>query len=70
MAGTQDDLARDLSIQVIRLTEQAARIGVQSPQHARMAEEVIVKARQLLRKPTWWEPTRRFVPKSDPGNTF
>jgi len=55
---------------VIRLTEQAARVGVQSPQHARMAEEVIVKARQLLRKPTWWEPTRRFVPKSDPGNTF
>jgi len=70
VAGTQDDLARALSIQVIRLTEQAARIAMQSPQHAKLAEEVIVKARQLLRKPTWWEPTRRFVPKSDPGNTF
>lgn len=55
---------------MIRLTEQAARIGVQSPQHAKLAEDVIVKARQLLRKPTWWEPTRRFTPKSDPGNTF
>jgi hypothetical protein len=68
VAGTQDDLARSLSIQVIRLTEQAAQLGVQSPQHARMAEEVIVKAKQVLRKPTWWEPTRRFSPKSDPGN--
>jgi hypothetical protein len=55
---------------VIRLTEQAARIGIQSPQHAGLAQEVIVKARQLLRKPTWWEPTRRFVPKLDPGNTY
>ncbi len=70
VAGTQDDLARDLSIQVIRLTEQAARISVQSPQHALMAEEVILKARQLLRKPTWWEPARRFAPKLDPGNTY
>ena len=68
VAGTQDDLARTLSIRVIRLSEQAARIGVQSPQHAKLAEEVIVKARQLLRKPTWWEPTRRFAPKSDPGS--
>ena len=44
--------------------------AVESPEHAKMAEEVIVKARQVLRKPTWWEPTRRFQPKSDPGNTF
>ena len=70
VAGTQDDLARALSILVIRLTEQAARLGVQSPQHAQIAEEIIVKARQVLRKPTWWEPTRRFTPKSDPGNVF
>jgi hypothetical protein len=70
VAGTQDDLARALSILVIRLTEQAARLGVQSPQHAQLAEEVIIKARQVLRKPTWWEPTRRFTPKSDPGNVF
>ncbi len=69
VAGTQDDLARDLSIRVIRLTEQAARIGAVAPT-CRMAEEIILKARQLLRKPTWWEPARRFVPKSDPGNTF
>ena len=62
VAGTQDDLARDLSIRVIRLTEQAARIAVQSPQHAQMAAEVIVKARQLLRKPTWWEPPGASCP--------
>ncbi len=70
VAGTQDDLARTLSVLVIRLTEQAARLAVESPEHAKMAEEVIVKARQVLRKPTWWEPTRRLQPKSDPGNTF
>jgi hypothetical protein len=62
VAGTQDDLARDLSVLVIRLSEQAARIGVQSPQHVQLAEEVIVKSRQMLRKPTWWEPVRRSAP--------
>ena len=67
---TQDDLARTLSVLAIRLTEQAAWLAVESPEHAKMAEEVIVKARQVLRKPTWWEPTRRLQPKSDPGNTF
>lgn len=70
VAGTQDDLARTLSVLVIRLTEQAARLAVESPEHAKMSEEIILKARQLLRKPTWWEPTRRLQPKSDPGNTF
>jgi hypothetical protein len=67
VAGTQDDLARALSVLAIRLTEQAARQGVPSPQHARLAEEVIAKTRQVLRAPTWWEPCRRYEPKSDPG---
>jgi hypothetical protein len=67
VAGGQDDLARALSIQAIRLTEEAARQGVQSAAHAKLAQEVIVMTRQVLRKPTWWEPNRCYVPKSDPG---
>ncbi|MGQ9573764.1 MAG: hypothetical protein ACUVUC_00460 [Thermoguttaceae bacterium] len=67
VAGTQDDLARALSILGIRLTEQAARISVYSPAHARLAEQVIGQTRQVLRKPTWWEPRRQYLPKPDPG---
>jgi hypothetical protein len=67
VAGTQDDLARALSILGIRLTEQAAKGGVASPAHAELAEAVIAKTRQVLRKPTWWEPRRQYWPKSDPG---
>lgn len=67
VAGSQDDLARDLSIRTIRIFQEAARQGVPSPERVRLAEEVIAKARQVLRKPTWWEPQRNFVPKSDPG---
>ena len=70
VAGTQDDLARALSILGIRLTEQAARAGVASAAHAQLAEAVITKARQVLRKPTWWEPRRQYWPKSDPGEAM
>ncbi|MHB1035288.1 MAG: hypothetical protein ACYC35_10845 [Pirellulales bacterium] len=67
VAGSQDDLARDLSVLAIRLTEEAARMGVQSPEHVQLAEAVIAKTKQVLRKPTWWEPRRQYWPKSDPG---
>jgi len=67
VAGTQDDVARAVSILGIQLTEEAAKRGVDSPAHARLAEEVIARARQVLRKPTWWEPRRQYWPKSDPG---
>lgn len=67
VAGTQDDLARALSILAIRLTQEAAQMGMESPEHARLAEEVIQQARQVIRKPTWWEPRREYLPKSDPG---
>ena len=67
VAGTQDDLARALSILGIQLAEEAAKRSVASPAHAKLAEEVIAKTRQVLRKPTWWEPRRQYWPKSDPG---
>ena len=67
VAGTQDDLARDLSILTIRLTEQAARMGTWSPQHVRLAEQILVRSRAILRQPTWWEPCRKYMPKSNPG---
>lgn len=67
VAGSQDDLARDMSVLAIRLTEEAARQGVRSPEHAKLAEEVIARTREVLRKPTWWEPRRYYLPKSDPG---
>ncbi len=67
VAGTQDDLARALSILGIRLAEEAAARSVASPAHAKLAEQVIARTRQVLRKPTWWEPRRQYWPKSDPG---
>jgi hypothetical protein len=67
VAGSQDDLCRDLSVRVLRIAEEAARLGVQSPRHVRLAEDVIARGRRVLRKPTWWEPRRHYLPKSDPG---
>jgi hypothetical protein len=67
VAGTQDDLARALSILAIRLTQEAARAGMESPEHARLAQDVIAQARLVIRRPTWWEPRREYLPKSDPG---
>lgn len=67
VAGGQDDTARDLSILAIRLTEQAAELGVGSRERVGLAEQIIARARQVLRRPTWWEPRRYWVPKRDPG---
>ncbi len=67
VAGTQDDMARDLSILTIQLMEEATRMGSASPQHVRLAEQLITRSRAVLRKPTWWEPRRKYEPKSNPG---
>ena len=67
VAGTQDDLARELSILTIRLTQEAAEMGTASAERIGLAEAVIFEARGVLRRPTWWEPRRCDYPKSDPG---
>ena len=67
VAGTQDDMARNLSVVTIRLMEEAARMGTASPQHVRVAEQIIQRCRKTLRQPSWWEPCRRYIPKSNPG---
>lgn len=67
VAGTQDDLARELSVLTIRFLEEAAAVGAKSPAHVRLAEQLIAKCRAVLRRPTWWEPARLYIPKSDPG---
>lgn len=67
VAGTQDDMARTLSVVTIRLMEEAAWMGTASPGHVRVAEQIIARCRKILRQPTWWEPCRRYIPKSDPG---
>lgn len=67
VAGAQDDMARNLSVVTIRLMEEAARMGTTSPEHVRVAEQIIAHCRKILRQPTWWEPCRKYVPKSNPG---
>ncbi len=67
VAGTQDDLDRELSVLTIRVMEAAAAMGVQSPDHVRLADEIIARCRAVLRRPTWWEPVRQYTPKSNPG---
>jgi hypothetical protein len=67
VAGSQDDLARELSVLTIRLMQEAAVMGVDSPERARLAEEIIGQCRGILRRPTWWEPRRYYLPKPDPG---
>ena len=67
VAGSQDDLARNLSILTIRLMEEAAVFGIKSPGRAKLAEQLIGRCRAILRRPTWWEPCRKYMPKSDPG---
>ena len=67
VAGTQDDLARNLSVVTIRLMEEAARLGTASPHHVRIAEQMIVRCRSILRQPTWWEPCRKYLPRGNPG---
>jgi hypothetical protein len=67
VAGTQDEMARTLSIVTIRIMEEAARMGTASPHHVRVAEQIIARCRTILRQPTWWEPCRRYMPRSNPG---
>ncbi len=67
VAGTQDDMARNLSVVTIGLMEEAARMGTTSPKHVHLAEQIIARCRAILRAPTWWEPCRRYLPKSNPG---
>ena len=67
VAGTQDDMARNLSVVTICLMEEAARMGAASPEHVHLAEQIIARCRAILRAPTWWEPCRRYLPKSNPG---
>ncbi len=67
VAGTQDDLSRQLSILTIRLIERAAALGVDSAEQARLSEQVVARSRRVLRHPTWWEPRRVAFPKPDPG---
>lgn len=67
VAGTQDDMARNLSILTIRLMEEASDFGLKQPDRAVLARQVIARCRAILRQPTWWEPCRKYMPKSDPG---
>jgi len=67
LAGAQDDLTRDLSVLTIRLMEKAAELGVDSLERVKLAEQIIARARKVLRRPSWWEPRRCYLPKSDPG---
>ena len=67
VSQAQDDLARDLSILAIRFMEKAAQESIHSPEHAKLAEEVIARTRQVLRKPTVWEPRRYHRLQIDPG---
>lgn len=67
VAGTQDDMARSLSILAIQLMEEAGRMGTESPDHVRLAEQLITRLRAVLREPSWWEPCRKYEPKGDPG---
>ncbi len=67
VAGGQDDLVRDLNVLAIRLTEKAAEQAVRSPEHARLAEEIIARSRRVLRNPTVLEPRRHPALQADPG---
>ncbi len=67
VAGTQDDLCRELSILAIRVMEESARMGAGSEEEAALAGDLIARSRAVLRRPTWWEPVRQYEPKSDPG---
>lgn len=68
IASTQDEITRDVSVLAIRLTEQAAELGQASKKRVKLAEQIISDARQVMRRATWWEPTRIYLPKCDPGS--
>lgn len=67
VAGTQDDLAKDLSWLAINIMEQAAEFAAESRDQCDLAEEIIGKTREVLRNGSWWEPARFYLPRSNPG---
>jgi hypothetical protein len=67
VAGTQDDLARDLAVSTIGIMEAAAEAGVISPKHVKLAEQIIARCRQVLRHGSTWEPRRVYTPARTPG---
>jgi len=62
VAGPQDGLAMKLSWGAIRIMEQSAEFAVASPEHCKLAEQIIAKTRLTLRNGTWWEPSRLLWP--------
>ncbi len=62
VAGRQDGLAMRLSWDATRIMEQSAEFAVKSPEHCKLAEQIIAKTRKVLRNGTWWEPTRIYWP--------
>ncbi len=66
LAGTQDDLVRSVCIETLRIMEQTAAAGTLSADHAALADEILAKTRQVLRKPTRWEPRRLMRISRDP----
>jgi hypothetical protein len=67
VAGTQDDLVRDLSVVVIGVMEAAAEEGATSAKRAKLAEQIIIRCRRQLRHGTGLEPTRSHVLSYTPG---
>jgi hypothetical protein len=67
VAGTQDDMARDLAVSTIRTMEAVAEAGVASPKHVKLAEQVIARCRHVLRHGSTWEPRRVHTPSRTPG---
>lgn len=67
VAGAQDDQTRELCLLTIQLMEQAAALGVHSADQIKLTETILSRSRQVLRRPTWWEPRRNTTPRSDPG---
>jgi hypothetical protein len=67
VSGAQDDLARDLNILAIRFMEKAGQEAIASPEHAKLAADVIALTRQVLRHPSVWEPRRYHRLQIDPG---
>ncbi len=67
VASTQDDQVRALNVVGMQMMEAAARGGVVSPTHARLAKQIIDRVRQTLRRPCIWEPRRVYRPKPDPN---
>jgi hypothetical protein len=57
-AGAQDDLCRRYNRLVLRLTQTAGLNCGDSREKAIIAKEIWDRSRQVLRRPTRWEPRR------------